>query len=94
MRLNVVYNAIMASIKPPHGLVLLKFLVSFDVDMEYQLRERDPTTIRYLEQCCKCRIKYGSFLFSSSLIDYTCRSSFILFLVMVHKQSTVHFIRS
>lgn len=42
---NAVYNAILANIKPPEGLVLLKFPDGFDVDMAYQLCECEPTTL-------------------------------------------------
>lgn len=45
VRFNAAYNAILANIKPPEGLALLKFLHSFDADMAYQLREHDPTTL-------------------------------------------------
>lgn len=44
-RFNRVYNAIPATIKSPLGLVLIHFLEGFDVNMAYQLRERDPTTL-------------------------------------------------
>ena len=33
------------NIKPTKGLALLKFPYGFDADMEYQLCERDPTTL-------------------------------------------------
>jgi hypothetical protein len=39
------YNAIPAEIKPPQGLALIKFPDGFDVDMSYQLRERNSTTL-------------------------------------------------
>lgn len=45
VRFNTVYNAIPADIKQPMGLQLIKFPDGFNVDMEYQLRERDPTTL-------------------------------------------------
>jgi hypothetical protein len=42
---NNLYNAIPAEIKPPQGLALIKFPDGFDVDMSYQLRERNSTTL-------------------------------------------------
>ena len=50
VRFNAVYNAILAKLKPPMGLALLKFLDGFDVDMVYQLRERDPTTLEDMQK--------------------------------------------
>jgi hypothetical protein len=44
-RFNNLYNAILADIKPPQGLALIKFPNGFDVDMSYQLRERNSTTL-------------------------------------------------
>lgn len=43
-RFNTIYNVIPDDIKPPMGLALIKFPNSFDPDMAYQLRERDPVT--------------------------------------------------
>jgi hypothetical protein len=40
-RFNNIYNAIPTNIKPPQGLALIKFPDGFDVDMSYQLRERN-----------------------------------------------------
>lgn len=48
-RLNKVYNEITSSIKPPLGLGLIHFPEGFDVDMAYQLRERDPTTLEEIK---------------------------------------------
>lgn len=50
IRFNTVYNAILADIKPPMGLALIKFPDGFDADMAYQLRERDPTTLEDMEK--------------------------------------------
>ena len=36
--------------KPPQGLALAKFLEGFDPDMAYQLRERDPLTLEYMQR--------------------------------------------
>ena len=49
VRFNTVYNAILADIKPPIGLALIKFLYSFDLDMAYQLRERNPATLEDMQ---------------------------------------------
>ena len=45
VRFNAVYNAIPTNLKPHVGLSLLKFPDGFDADMEYPLRERDPTML-------------------------------------------------
>ena len=50
LRLNAVYNAILANLKPPVGLALLKFPDGFDVDMAYQLRERDPSSLEDMQK--------------------------------------------
>lgn len=50
VRFNVVYNAILANIKPLEGLALLKFPDSFHANMAYQLRECDPTTLEYMQK--------------------------------------------
>lgn len=47
-RFNMVYNSIPDDMKPPPGLALLHYPDAFDLDMAYQLRERDPAT---LEKC-------------------------------------------
>ena len=44
-RFNIVYNAIPTYIKPSPSLDLIYFPDGFDVDMEYQLRERDSVTL-------------------------------------------------
>jgi hypothetical protein len=48
--LNNLYNAIPAEIKPPQGLALIKFPDGFDVDMSYQLRERNSTTLANMQK--------------------------------------------
>ena len=50
LRFNVVYNAILANLKPPVGLALLKFPDGFDADMAYQLCERDPSSLEYMQK--------------------------------------------
>jgi hypothetical protein len=47
---NNLYNAILADIKPPEGLALIKFPDVFDADMSYQLRERNSTTLEYMQK--------------------------------------------
>jgi len=42
---NTLYNAISQDIKPSPSLDLIDFPDGFDVDMEYQLRERDLETL-------------------------------------------------
>jgi len=48
-RFNKVYNAIPPVIIPPPGLDLIHFLEGFDVDMVYQLKERDHTTLEEIQ---------------------------------------------
>ena len=50
LRFNVVYNAILANMKPPVGLALLKFPDGFDADIASQLRERDPTMLEDMQK--------------------------------------------
>jgi len=50
VRFNVVYNAILANIKRLKQLALLKSPDGFDVDMAYQLREGDPTTLEDMQK--------------------------------------------
>ncbi len=45
IRFNTVYNEIPDNLRPPVGLVMLKFPDGFDADMAYQLREREPATM-------------------------------------------------
>ena len=47
-RFNDIYNAIPAKIKPPPELALIKFPDGFDVNMSYQLRERNPETLEQM----------------------------------------------
>ena len=44
-RFNSVYNALPPQMKPPQGLALMMFHEGFDLDMCYQLREREPLTL-------------------------------------------------
>ena len=48
-RFNNIYNTIPASIKPPPKLALVNFPDGFDVDMSYQLRERNPETLEQMQ---------------------------------------------
>jgi hypothetical protein len=47
---NNLYNVILANIKTPHGLALIKFPDGFDADMSYQLRERNSTTLEDMQK--------------------------------------------
>jgi hypothetical protein len=49
-RFNNLYNAIPTDIKPPQGLALIKFPDGFDVDMSYQLRERNVATLEDMQK--------------------------------------------
>jgi hypothetical protein len=49
-RFNNLYNAIPTEIKPPQGLVLIKFPDGFDADMSYQLRERNAATLEDMQK--------------------------------------------
>jgi len=46
---NIVYNAIPTDIKSTLGLALVDFPYGFDVDMGYQLREKDLTTLEEMQ---------------------------------------------
>jgi len=48
-RFNNIYNAIPANIKPPPDLALIEFPNGFDIDMSYQLRERNPETLEQVQ---------------------------------------------
>lgn len=48
-RFNNVYNAIHQNLRPPLDLALVKFPDGFDSDMAYQLRERAPPTLAYMQ---------------------------------------------
>jgi hypothetical protein len=50
IRFNNLYNAIPADIKTPQCLPLIKFLDGFDVDMSYQLRERNYSTLEDMQK--------------------------------------------
>ena len=49
-RFNNIYNAIPVDIKTPQGLALIKFPDGFDVDMSYQLRERNYATLEDMQK--------------------------------------------
>lgn len=46
---NNVYNAIPQNLRPPPDLALYKFPNGFDTDMAYQLRERAPKILAYMQ---------------------------------------------
>lgn len=48
-RFNSIYNAIPTNIKLPPDLALIKFLDGFDINMSYQLRERNPETLEQMQ---------------------------------------------
>jgi len=48
-RFNIIYNVIPQEIKPSRGLALIDFPDGFDVDMEYQHRERDLETLEEMQ---------------------------------------------
>ena len=48
-RFNSIYNAISVNLRPPHDLALIKFPDGFDIDMAYQLRERNPPTLEEMQ---------------------------------------------
>jgi hypothetical protein len=47
---NNIYNTIPDDIKPPQGLALIKFPDGFDVDMSYQLREKNYATLEDMQK--------------------------------------------
>jgi hypothetical protein len=47
---NNLYNAIPTEIKPSQGLALIKFPDGFDVDMSFQLRERNAATLEDMQK--------------------------------------------
>jgi hypothetical protein len=49
-RFNNLYNSIPVDTKPPQGLALIKFPDGFDIDMSYQLRERNSTTLEDMQK--------------------------------------------
>ena len=44
------HNALPPDLKPPQGSALNKFPEGFDPEMVYQLRERDPFTLEYMQK--------------------------------------------
>jgi len=48
-KFNQVYNSMSAAIKPPPGLALLHYPDVFDPEMEFQLRERNTTTLKEMQ---------------------------------------------
>ena len=44
------YNALPPELKPPQGSALAKFPEGFDLEMAYQLRERDPFTLEDMQK--------------------------------------------
>ena len=48
-RFNVVYNAIPQNLRPLPNLALIKFPNGFDLDMDFQLRERAPRTLEEMQ---------------------------------------------
>ena len=54
---NIVYNIIPQDIKLSPGLALIDFPDGFYVDMEYQLRERNPIILQEIQENA---IKFGS----------------------------------
>jgi len=50
IRFNNIYNTIPGDIKHPQGLALIKFPNGFDVDMSYQLRERNSVTLEDMQK--------------------------------------------
>ena len=49
-RFSSVYNALSSDLKPPQDSALNKFPEGFDLEMSYQLRERDPTTLEEMQK--------------------------------------------
>ena len=47
---NNVYNALPPHFKPPLGSTLENFLEGFDLDMTYQLRDKDPPTLEEMQK--------------------------------------------
>jgi hypothetical protein len=48
-RFNRVYNSMPADIRPPPGSTLLRYPDSFDPEMAFQLRERNTTTLKEMQ---------------------------------------------
>ena len=49
-RFNKVYHAIPPKIKPPLGWALLHYPNAFDLEMAFQIRERDPSTLEEMQR--------------------------------------------
>lgn len=47
---DAVYNEIPDHLKPPVGLVMMKFPDGFDAEMTYQLRERELATMEDMQK--------------------------------------------
>jgi len=47
-KFNQIYYSIPLSIRPPHGSALLHYPRSFDSDIEFHLRERNPSTMEQM----------------------------------------------
>ena len=63
-RFNKVYNAIPSKIKPPLGWALLHYPSSFDPEVEFHIREREPSSLEEMQNVAiiveyniKCREK-------------------------------------
>jgi len=50
IRFNSNYNEILGHLRPPVGLAMMKFLDGFDAEMDYQLRERELTTMEDMQK--------------------------------------------
>jgi len=48
-RFNNIYNSIPVNLRPPPNLALIKFPNGFDMDMAYQIRERNPSTLEEMK---------------------------------------------
>jgi hypothetical protein len=48
-KFNQVYNSMPADIRPPLGLALLHYPDAFDLEMEFQLRERNTKTLKEMK---------------------------------------------
>ena len=48
-RFNKVYNAIPFEIKPPLGWALLHYPSSFDPEVEFHIREREPSSLEEMQ---------------------------------------------
>ena len=48
-RFNKVYDAIPSDIKPPLGWALLHYPSSFDPEVEFHIREREPSSLEEMQ---------------------------------------------